>query len=68
MGLVPLPSLRDYWSTDHYMLQHRVTKELGMTRDHFLFMWCNFHAYNEQHIDVQAEEEEEEKEYDSDDD
>eukprot|EP00957_Ditylum_brightwellii_P046772 3549745-Ditylum_brightwellii.AAC.1 len=67
MGLVCLPSLRDYWSTDHYMPQHRVVEELGMTRDHFLFMWCNFHVYNEEDMDMQAEEEAE-KEDDSDDD
>eukprot|EP00957_Ditylum_brightwellii_P177250 13502939-Ditylum_brightwellii.AAC.1 len=42
-------------------------KELGMTRDRFLFMWCNFHVYNEEDIDMQAEEEAE-KAYDSDDD
>eukprot|EP00957_Ditylum_brightwellii_P059788 4539104-Ditylum_brightwellii.AAC.1 len=67
MGLVQLPSLCDYWSTDHYMPQHRVMKELGMTMDHFLFMWHNFHVYNEKHMATQAQEEVE-KEYDSDDD
>eukprot|EP00957_Ditylum_brightwellii_P063741 4836761-Ditylum_brightwellii.AAC.1 len=67
MGLVHLPSLRDYWSTDHYMHQYRVMKELGMTRDCFLFIWCNFHGYSEEHMDMQAEEEAE-REYDSDDD
>eukprot|EP00957_Ditylum_brightwellii_P006633 503184-Ditylum_brightwellii.AAC.1 len=67
MGLVWLPSLHNYWSTDHYMPQYRVMKELCMTRDRFLFMWCNFRVYNEEDIDIQAEEEAE-KEYDSDDD
>eukprot|EP00957_Ditylum_brightwellii_P039476 2986281-Ditylum_brightwellii.AAC.1 len=67
MGLVCLHSLHDYWSTDHCMPQHRVMKEVDMTRDRFLFMWCNFHVYNEEHMDMQAEEEVE-KEYDSDDD
>eukprot|EP00957_Ditylum_brightwellii_P142628 10866938-Ditylum_brightwellii.AAC.1 len=49
------------------MSKHRVTKELGMTRDHFLFVWHNFHVFNEEDIDIQAEEKAE-KEYDSDDD
>eukprot|EP00957_Ditylum_brightwellii_P164214 12502547-Ditylum_brightwellii.AAC.1 len=49
------------------MPQHRVMKELGMTRDCFLLMWHNLHVYNEEHIDMQAEEEAE-KEYDSNDD
>eukprot|EP00957_Ditylum_brightwellii_P144042 10975642-Ditylum_brightwellii.AAC.1 len=35
MGLVCLPPLCNYWSTDHYMPHHRVMKELVMTRDHF---------------------------------
>eukprot|EP00957_Ditylum_brightwellii_P090433 6887081-Ditylum_brightwellii.AAC.1 len=67
MGLVCLPSLLDYWSTDYYMSQHRVMKELDTTRDHFLFMWSNFHVYNKEAMDMQAEEEAE-KEYNSDDD
>eukprot|EP00957_Ditylum_brightwellii_P047189 3583859-Ditylum_brightwellii.AAC.1 len=67
VGLVCLPSLCDYWSTDHYMPHHRVMKELGVTRDCFLFIWCNFHDYNEEDMDMQVEEEAE-KEYDSDDD
>eukprot|EP00957_Ditylum_brightwellii_P190167 14475613-Ditylum_brightwellii.AAC.1 len=49
------------------MPQHRVMKELGMTRDHFLFIWHSFHVYNEEDMDMQAEEEAE-KEHDSDDD
>eukprot|EP00957_Ditylum_brightwellii_P151074 11504039-Ditylum_brightwellii.AAC.1 len=56
MGLVHLPSLHDYWSTGHYMHKHRVMKELGMTRGFFLVMWCNFHVYNEEDMDMQAEE------------
>eukprot|EP00957_Ditylum_brightwellii_P182731 13918515-Ditylum_brightwellii.AAC.1 len=67
MGLVRLPSLRDYWSTDHCMPQHRVMKDLGMSRDCFLFIWHKFHVYNEEDMDIQAEEEAE-KEYDLDDD
>eukprot|EP00957_Ditylum_brightwellii_P142633 10867495-Ditylum_brightwellii.AAC.1 len=60
MGLVHLPSLCDYWSIYHYMPQHsRVMKELDMTRDCFLFMWCNFHVYKEEDMDMQAEEKKE---------
>eukprot|EP00957_Ditylum_brightwellii_P158565 12069546-Ditylum_brightwellii.AAC.1 len=70
MGLVYLPCMREYWSINHYMPQHRVTKELGMPKDYFLFMWHNFHVYKEEDMDVQAEQKEEEanKDYDSDDD
>eukprot|EP00957_Ditylum_brightwellii_P104938 7998258-Ditylum_brightwellii.AAC.1 len=55
---------------DHYMSQNRVMKELNMTRDCFLFMWCNFHVYNEKYMDMQAEEKEggANKDDDSDDD
>eukprot|EP00957_Ditylum_brightwellii_P014162 1066653-Ditylum_brightwellii.AAC.1 len=55
IGLVRLPSMRAYWSTDPYMPQHGVMEELGMTRDCFLFMWRNFHVYNKEGTDVQAE-------------
>eukprot|EP00957_Ditylum_brightwellii_P171922 13088884-Ditylum_brightwellii.AAC.1 len=58
MGLVRLPSMYNYWNIDHYMPHHRVMKELGMTTDHFLFMWCNFHVYNDEAMDVQAEQKE----------
>eukprot|EP00957_Ditylum_brightwellii_P157907 12019703-Ditylum_brightwellii.AAC.1 len=70
MDLVCLPCMHDYWSTDHCMPQHRMMKELGMTRDHFLFMWSNFHIYREEDMDVQAEKKEGEanKGCDSDDD
>eukprot|EP00957_Ditylum_brightwellii_P010027 756645-Ditylum_brightwellii.AAC.1 len=50
--------MRDYWSTDLYMPQHRMMKELGMTRDCFFFMWHNFHAYNEEDMDMQTEQNE----------
>eukprot|EP00957_Ditylum_brightwellii_P074581 5667273-Ditylum_brightwellii.AAC.1 len=70
MGLVRLPSMRDYWSTDPYMPQHRVMKELGMTRNCFLFMWHNIHVYNEEDMGVQSEQKEGKagKDDDSDDD
>eukprot|EP00957_Ditylum_brightwellii_P184008 14016524-Ditylum_brightwellii.AAC.1 len=55
MSLVHLPSMHNYWSTNPYMPQYRVMKELGMTRDHFLFPQRNTHAYNEEDMDVQAE-------------
>eukprot|EP00957_Ditylum_brightwellii_P110159 8402381-Ditylum_brightwellii.AAC.1 len=57
MDHVHLPSLRNYWSTDHYMPQHRVMKELGITKDFFLFTWHNFHVYNEEAMDMRAKEE-----------
>eukprot|EP00957_Ditylum_brightwellii_P044696 3389034-Ditylum_brightwellii.AAC.1 len=34
MGLVHLSSICNYWSTDPYMPQHRMMKDLNMTRDH----------------------------------
>eukprot|EP00957_Ditylum_brightwellii_P087415 6653851-Ditylum_brightwellii.AAC.1 len=66
MSLVCLPSMCDYCSTDPYMPQNRVVKELGMTGDHFLFMWCNFHVYNEEEMDMQAEQKEGEADDDDD--
>eukprot|EP00957_Ditylum_brightwellii_P022597 1704567-Ditylum_brightwellii.AAC.1 len=70
MGFVHLPYIRDYWSTKHYMLHHRVMKELGMTRDYPLFMWHNFHVYDKEDMNMQAEQKEEaaNKDYDSEDD
>ena len=43
-GLVRLPSKRDYWDCDKYMPQHVITKELGMSRDRFNFLWRHFHV------------------------
>eukprot|EP00957_Ditylum_brightwellii_P027895 2107602-Ditylum_brightwellii.AAC.1 len=34
------------------MPQHKVIKALGMTQDCFLLMWCNFHIYDEEDMDV----------------
>eukprot|EP00957_Ditylum_brightwellii_P091083 6934474-Ditylum_brightwellii.AAC.1 len=48
------------------MPQHRAMKELVMTRDHFLFMWHNFHVYNEEYTDVQGEQKEGEADKDDD--
>eukprot|EP00957_Ditylum_brightwellii_P062167 4717749-Ditylum_brightwellii.AAC.1 len=53
MGLTCLPPLHDYWSTDPYMLEHKVMKELSMMHDHFLFIQCNFHVYDEENMKSQ---------------
>ena len=43
-GIVRLPSKRDYWADEKYMPQHLITKELGMSRDRFNFLWRHFHV------------------------
>ena len=43
MGLVKLPSKRDYWSTNPLMPFHQFINKLQMTRDRFEFIWRHFH-------------------------
>eukprot|EP00957_Ditylum_brightwellii_P137241 10463682-Ditylum_brightwellii.AAC.1 len=57
LGIVKLPSIKDYWDTQQYMPGHQIAKELGMTHDRFIFLWQNFHIYNVKDLDVQAEKE-----------
>eukprot|EP00957_Ditylum_brightwellii_P042036 3183593-Ditylum_brightwellii.AAC.1 len=58
MGLLCFPSLRDYWDTVPDIPQYMVMKELNITCDYFLFLWCNFCVYDEEDINVQEEENE----------
>ena len=43
-GVTQLPSKSDYWVEGHYVPQHNIAHELGMTRERFKFIWRNFHV------------------------
>eukprot|EP00957_Ditylum_brightwellii_P103978 7922481-Ditylum_brightwellii.AAC.1 len=57
LGVVRLLTIKDYWDTQQYMPDHQIAKELGMACDQFIFLWQNFHIYNVEDLDMQAEEE-----------
>eukprot|EP00957_Ditylum_brightwellii_P121567 9271177-Ditylum_brightwellii.AAC.1 len=54
--IVRLPSIKYHWDTQQYMSYHQIAMELGITHDQFIFLWQNFHMYNVEGLDVQAEE------------
>eukprot|EP00957_Ditylum_brightwellii_P014635 1102833-Ditylum_brightwellii.AAC.1 len=39
------------------MPDHKTAKELGTSQDWFIFLWWNFHIYNAEDLNVQAEKE-----------
>jgi len=43
-GLVRLPSKRDCWTSEEWMPKHRITKDFGMSKDRFFFLWRFFHV------------------------
>eukprot|EP00957_Ditylum_brightwellii_P168860 12852782-Ditylum_brightwellii.AAC.1 len=56
MGVVNLPSTGDYWLSHPCMPQHSLMTELGMSHDHFYFLWQHFHIYDNKEINEEEEE------------
>ena len=61
-GIVRLPSRRDYWSSNQNMPTHRITSDLGMTRERYDFLWRHFHISGAPDDDVSSSRPEEDEE------
>ena len=59
MGVVCLPTKRDYWRNDDVWPYHPLMHDLDMTWDRFSFMWRHFHLTDVDMAGVEMEEAEE---------